>query len=322
MVFITGLLLISSIASGAWKENVYIKVGLEYTAEHRGMMPLESIIIGNSSGEEKGDSARLQLLKQIIGERILERDSLRDCLIWKDNAFRFNFLGIRYWVAGGRNPWSTLRNPVDICVHNNIKGGGLPAIEYMQLGLYPLVQSIAGNVNSIESQPWPISICYDRILSFLSLSGQIIGILGGLGLHIGRLDYSSRFLQSLFENIPLQIRRHNQSSSENYKEDIRNSLGRYTPGLSPKVEIIKASDRGPSPSLKMRKCAECFGKWPFESPFMGIFLLGSAFICDLLILQVLGKWHWHGLVNIVIAIILFILMLGFIHDALLLTSPS
>jgi hypothetical protein len=51
---------------------------------------------------------------------------------------------------------------------------------------------------------------------------------------------------------------------------------------------------------------------------MGIFLLICAGVCDVFFLWSLNRQRWHGLVHIVVAILLFGLMMGLIHDALIL----
>jgi len=188
------------------------------------MVPFESIIIGNSSGKEKGGSARLQLMKQIIGERIFERDLLHDWLIWKDNAFRFNIFGIRYWLVETWGPWITLRNPADICVHNDIQRGSLTAIENMQLSHYPLVQSIAAHVSSMESQPWPVGIRYDVIGSSLGFSRQFIGFLRRLRLYSGTLNRSLRETQGVFGELPLPNRNGRLNGSHNDQQEIEYGL--------------------------------------------------------------------------------------------------
>jgi hypothetical protein len=71
----------------------------------------------------------------------------------------------------------------------------------------------------------------------------------------------------------------------------------------------------------MSQCTQCFGRWPCASPLLGAFLLCCAMVYDLMLLWIVVHWPWRGLVNIVIVVLLFVLMVGFIHDALLLMKP-
>ena len=60
-------------------------------------MSLESVIIGNNSAKEKREITRLQFVEQVLGQILYTEYSLGGYLIWKQNAFRFKLIGLRYW---------------------------------------------------------------------------------------------------------------------------------------------------------------------------------------------------------------------------------
>lgn len=63
------------------------------------------------------------------------------------------------------------------------------------------------------------------------------------------------------------------------------------------------------------------GRWPSDTPLMGVILLGIACCCAACCVKCLHKGQARPMLNLIIATVCFLLMMGFLHDALILMEP-
>jgi hypothetical protein len=63
------------------------------------------------------------------------------------------------------------------------------------------------------------------------------------------------------------------------------------------------------------------GRWPSDTPMMGVILLSSACLCAACGVRSLHQGRRRPLRNLMIALVSFVLMMGFLHDGLILMEP-